>query len=208
MTCRRFNHPLPAILLALATLSVPCTAHAHLVTTGLGPVYDGIGHLVLSFRDLIPALGMALLAGLRGVKAGRWTLFALPLAWFVGGICGLLASREVVFPFEFLSFMIVGILIASDAPLPPTLVTATIAMFGGAHGYANGTAIRDVGTFAGTLELLGIATALFVIAAILAAIVVSLRWDWSRIVVRVAGSWIAAIGLLWLGWQIKIGAIG
>jgi hypothetical protein len=47
--------------------------------------------------------------------------------------------------------------------------------------------------------------ALFVITAIFAAIVVSLRWDWSRIVVRVAGSWIAAIGLLFLGWQIKTG---
>ena len=192
---------------AAAVLIAPRAAEAHLVTTGLGPVYDGIGHLVLSFRDLIPAVGMALLDGLRGVQSGRWSLFALPLAWFGGGIVGLGAPQEVLFPFEFASFMIMGILIASDAPLPPAVVTAIIALFGAAHGYANGSAIRDVGAFSGTLELLGIAAGLFVITAILAAIVVSLRWDWSRIVIRVAGSWIAAIGLLFLGWQIKIGAL-
>jgi hydrogenase/urease accessory protein HupE len=193
--------------LTAGVLLSPQIAQAHLVTTGLGPVYDGIGHLVLSFRDLIPALGMALLAGLRGVKTGRWSLFALPLAWFVGGLIGLGAAQEVVFPFEFASFMVMGILIATDAPLPASVISAIIALFGFTHGYANGTAIRDVGAFAGTLELLGIAVALFVITAIFAAIVVSLRWDWSRIVVRVAGSWIAAIGLLFLGWQIKTGAL-
>jgi hydrogenase/urease accessory protein HupE len=194
-----------AALLAFAVALSPRLAQAHLVTTGLGPVYDGIGHLVLSFRDLIPALGMALLAGLGGTNSGRWTLLSLPLAWFAGGIAGLGASQEVVFPFEFASFMVMGILIAANAPLPASVITAIIALFGVAHGYANGSAIRDVGAFAGTLELLGIAVALFVITAIFAAIVVSLRWDWSRIVVRVAGSWIAAIGLLFLGWQIKTG---
>ena len=44
----------------------PSYASAHLVTTGLGPVYDGIGHLVMTLEDLIPALAIALFAGLRG----------------------------------------------------------------------------------------------------------------------------------------------
>jgi len=41
-------------------------ASAHLVTTGLGPVYDGIGHLVLTPEDFVPVLAIALFAGLRG----------------------------------------------------------------------------------------------------------------------------------------------
>ena len=36
-----------------------------------------------------------------------------------------------------------------------------------------------------------------------AALVVALRAPWTRIAVRVAGSWIAAIGLLLLGWSFR-----
>jgi hypothetical protein len=52
-------------------------AHAHVVTTGMGPVYDGIGHLLLTPEDLIPAMAVALYAGLRGKDPGRQTLFLL-----------------------------------------------------------------------------------------------------------------------------------
>jgi urease accessory protein len=38
-----------------------------------------------------------------------------------------------------------------------------------------------------------------------AALVVALRSGWQRIAVRVAGSWVAAIGLLLLGWAIRRG---
>ena len=61
-----------------ALLLWPGAAHAHLVTTGLGPVYDGISHLFLSFDDLLPVVAMALLAGLNGPAAGRRALFTLP----------------------------------------------------------------------------------------------------------------------------------
>ena len=51
--------------------------------------------------------------------------------------------------------------------------------------------------------LIGITVAIFVLAALVSALVVSLRRPWARIVVRVAGSWIAAIGLLLLGWTLS-----
>jgi hypothetical protein len=35
---------------------------------------------------------------------------------------------------------------------------------------------------------------------------VPLRMAWARVVVRVAGSWIAAIGVLLLGWAFRPGA--
>ena len=44
---------------------------------------------------------------------------------------------------------------------------------------------------------------LFVVVALAAALVVALRAPWARIAVRVAGSWIAAIGLLLLGWSFR-----
>ena len=38
---------------------------------------------------------------------------------------------------------------------------------------------------------------------LLSAFVVTLKADWMRIAVRVAGSWIAAVGLLMLGWAYR-----
>ena len=73
----------------LAVLFSPARADAHLVTTGLGPVYDGIGHFFLSPGDALAALALALLAGLRGTAAGRRVLFILPVAWLAGGLVGL-----------------------------------------------------------------------------------------------------------------------
>ena len=50
---------------------------------------------------------------------------------------------------------------------------------------------------------LGVATAIFVVVALVAAFVSSLRAPWSRIIVRVAGSWIAAVALFMLGWSLR-----
>jgi hypothetical protein len=44
---------------------------------------------------------------------------------------------------------------------------------------------------------------LFVVVALAAAMVVAIRAPWGRIAVRVAGSWIVAIGLLLLGWTLR-----
>ena len=53
------------------------------------------------------------------------------------------------------------------------------------------------------LASLGAACAVFVVVAIVAALVTSLRIPWTRIVVRVAGSWTAAAALLMLGWSLR-----
>ena len=69
------------------------------------------------------------------------------------------------------------------------------------HGYVNG-ATMTAGVRA-WLALLGTATAVFVAATLLPALVVSLRQQWMRIMVRVAGSWITAIAILMLGWLVR-----
>ena len=47
-----------------------------MITTGLGPVYDGVAHFALTPEDSIPVAGLAVLAGLRGPAHGRLALFA------------------------------------------------------------------------------------------------------------------------------------
>jgi urease accessory protein len=188
------------VAIGLATAFLPAPAEAHLVTTGLGPVYDGIGHLLMSPEDLIPALALALYAGLRGPRAGRFALFLLPAAWLVGGLVGLMAPARITFPVATVSFLALGALVAADLPLPAPAIGTLAAALGLAHGFVNGAALAGAG---GARGLIGIVAALFVVAALASAFVVALERPWKRIAVRVAGSWIAAVGLLLLGWSLR-----
>ena len=185
-----------------ALLLAPASAHAHLVNTGLGPVYDGISHLFLSFDDLLPVVAMALLGGLNGTAAARRVLFALPGAWLAGGIAGYL-SGVAVLPAgtTSLSLLALGILVAMDRRLTPGVVTVLAMAVGLLHGWLNGAAIATAGREA--IGLAGIVGSVFVLVALFAAPVASLRVPWTRIALRVAGSWIAAIGLLLLGWALS-----
>jgi hydrogenase/urease accessory protein HupE len=187
--------------LAAFALLLASRADAHLVTTGLGPVYDGIGHLLLTPEDLVPILALALYAGLRGARAGRLALFVLPLAWLAGGLLGLRFGGATSAPLPALSYILLGLLVAADVKLPDAAVAALACGLGLVHGFLNGPALA--GTGPGALGLVGIAAVGFVTIALASALVVSLKAPAARIAVRVAGSWIAAIGLLLLGWALR-----
>lgn len=181
-------------------LCSPSPAAAHLVTTGMGPVYDGIGHLLLTPEDLVPVLAIALYAGLRGTTAGRRTMFLLPFAWFVGGLAGSAGYPATPITIPAISFLILGGLVAADLYMPVAAVTGLAIALGLVHGFLNGAALKDG---AGMLGLVGITTMLFVLVVLISACVVSLGKSWARIAVRVAGSWIAAIGMLAFGWGMR-----
>ena len=193
----------PTALLAVAACVLwPRPAEAHLVSTGLGPIYDGISHVVLSPDDLVPVLAVALLAGLNGPKAGRQTLFALTGAWLAGGVGGFLVGYPLVpGALTAMSFLVLGVLAAADVRLPSSIVAALAMAVGLLHGSLNGAGIAEGQREA--LSLLGIASAIFVLVALGAAGVVTCRPGWARVVFRVAGSWVAAIGLLMLGWSVR-----
>jgi urease accessory protein len=178
----------------------PSRAAAHLVTTGMGPVYDGIGHLLLTPEDLVPVLAIALYAGLRGAVAGKRTMFLLPFAWFIGGLAGSAMNTATSIPIPAISFFILGGLVAADLYMPAPAVTYLAIVLGLVHGFLNGAVLREG---AGTLGLIGIMIVLFVLVTLASALVVSLGKPWARIAVRVAGSWIAAMGLLMFGWAMR-----
>jgi urease accessory protein len=187
---------------ALAVTLAPASAEAHLNSTGMGPLYDGLVHFATSPEDLIPALALALWAGLRGAGHGRRALFALPGAWLLGGLVGLSASATNGSPFvSSLWFLLLGGLLALDARLSPRVTTALAIGVGFEHGYLNGAGMGPPALAA--VALVGLAFGVFALVAIAAALVVPLRAAWARIAVRVAGSWIAASGLLLLGWAVR-----
>lgn len=180
----------------------PATARAHLVSTGIGPVYDGIAHLFVSFEDLLPVLAIGLLAGLNGAAAGRWLLVILPLFWLVGGAAGtLLPATLPAFSPAMLSMLVLGVLTAADFRLAPPGIGALALALGLVHGWQNGAAIRAADLQA--TGLIGTAAAVFLVVTLVAALVVALRRPWTRIAVRAAGSWVAAAGLLMLGWTLS-----
>jgi hydrogenase/urease accessory protein HupE len=193
---------LAKILVAVAVLVLPRVAHAHLVNTGLGPFYDGVSHFLVTPEDILPVLALALLAGLRGAPVGRLTLFALPGAWLVGGVVGLavpiVGSSLLLTTF---SLLVLGGLVAADARLNARWVGALASIVGFLHGGFNGAAMSAANL--GILGLVGIVTSVFVTVALASALVVALRAPWTRIAVRVAGSWIVATGLLVAGWSLR-----
>ena len=100
-----------------------------------------------------------------------------------------------------MSFLLFGGLLAADAKLSLRVTTILAALLGLYHGFLNGMGMGPLGVT--TLALLGLAFAVFVLVALSAAFVVQLRAHWARIAVRVAGSWVAACGLLMLGWAVR-----
>jgi len=190
-----------AVILLAAALSCGA-AEAHLNATGMGPIYDGLMHFLLSPEDLVPALALALLAGLRGAPFGRLAMFALPAAWLMGSLFGLSAAVASTGTLgASFWFLLLGGLVVADAKLSLRSMTVLSALLGLVHGYLNGTGMGV--TAPAVVAAVGLAAAVFVLVVLVAALVVRLRAQWARIAVRVGGSWIAASGLLMLGWSIR-----
>jgi len=187
---------------AAAAALWPSSAEAHLVTTGLGPIYDGISHVLMSPDDLLPIIVMGFLAGLNGRQASRRVLFAVTVAWLAGGLAGFAAGQaHLPKAITTASFLVLGGLTAADFRRSPRVVTGVAMVVGVLHGWLNGVGIAESQREA--MGLVGIGAVTFVVVALVSAFVVSLRPLWARIAIRVAGSWVAAIGLLMLGWSLR-----
>lgn len=189
---------------ALALTAVPVAVEAHLVSTGVGPFYDGAAHFFVSPEELLPVLAVALLAGLRGPRYGRWVIAVLPVAWLVGASLGLRNPGIALPQLVGVALLIVpGVLVALDRQLSLWTVATVAVLLGLCAGLANGAAMTAAG---GWRAALGATTMAFLVATFAAAVVVTLRAPWTRVVARVAGSWIAALGLLSLGWLLRLQA--
>ena len=186
-------------MVAAGLFAAPSLALAHLVNSGLGPFYDGALHLLVSPGDLLGLVAAALLAGLRGVRAGRLTVIVMPMTWLLAGLIGLSLPATLELRWlSVLSFLFLGVLVAADLKLAPPAVAALAGLYGALHGLLNGSALAAIG--AGPSALLGVAATALVVALLTSAAVVPLRAVWALIAVRVAGSWVAAVGMLMLGW--------
>jgi hydrogenase/urease accessory protein HupE len=176
------------------------------MNTGFGPFYDGLAHPLVTAEDLLPVIALALLAGLGGVRPARAAVFVLPAAWLVGMVLGRAVPPPAAGAWVVSVLTVaLGALVAADRKLPLPVVAGTSVFLGLAHGWGNGAALANTG--AGITGPLGVACTVFVVMTLIAGGVVSFRAPWTRIGVRVAGSWIAAIGLLMLGWSVRMSGL-
>jgi hypothetical protein len=193
----------PTALVVFAFVAAP--ADAHLIATGLGPVYDGISHFVLSAEEIAPTLALALFAGLRGAQHGRRVMFALPAAWFVGGCFGLaaagLTNNVTLGATTWLPLLVLGGLVAADVPVSVLVTTVLAVALGLFLGFANGVTMVPPGP--GLAGLAGAVVCAFVVVTLTAALVASHNTRLMRTAARVVGSWIAASGMLLLGWSLR-----
>jgi hydrogenase/urease accessory protein HupE len=183
-------------------VSCPGQASAHLINSGCGPFYDGIVHLFVAPEDVLAVVALALLAGLGGKSCGRAVLFVLPAAWLAGALAGRMTALPAGSPVLNAALLIaLGVLVAADRRLPLAFVAGAALACGLLHGCFNGAALAGAGS--NSLAAVGIGSAVFVVVALVAGQVAALKKEWARIMVRVAGSWIGAIGLLMLGWAVR-----
>lgn len=173
---------------------------AHLVSTGAGPFYDGAAHFLITFEEILPVVSLAFYAGLNGKRASRLTAALLPAAWFIGGITGLYLLK-VPQPFSWILMLFAGVLLASDRKFRESIVAFIMILSGLALGNFNGSAMADAGT--GVMAVTGAVFSAAVVSVLGSALAVTLASGWTRIALRVAGSWLAAIALLALGWSLR-----
>jgi urease accessory protein len=194
---------------------LPSVVEAHLVTTGLGPVFDGMSHLSLSPEEVFPVLALALFAGLRGPNHARLVLFVLPGAWLVGGIAGWLGVARLGVSEQAVTgatFLFMGGLLAADARVPAVLTATIAALLGLGCGAADMVVFLADGpglgaTTPSVLFLIGVSVAVFVLTTLTASLSLPLKATWMRNAVRYTGSCLAALGLLLVGWSIHLAQV-
>ena len=195
----------PVFLAAGAGLVAPQTASAHLVTSGIGPFYDGVFHFFVSPEDLTVVIALALFGGLSGRVAAKWLVLTLPVAWLLGTGLGLRWPGPTGSGWmPALSMLLAGLLAAVNPNVPTCLPAAVAVGLGMMHGFLNGRTMASTAT--SFLAAVGIVVALGLVALLLGALTSSLRVPWQKIAARTLGSWMAAIGLLALAWSLRPGS--
>jgi hydrogenase/urease accessory protein HupE len=141
---------------------------------------------------------------LNGPVAGRRALVGVTAGWLLGAVAGLAAGTSILpSSATAVSMIALGVLTAGGVRLAPAVVASAAVALGVGHGWLNGSAIRDAARDG--LAVTGIVAAVFTLSALVSAFVISLKAPWARLAIRVIGSWIAAIGLLTLGWALRTG---
>jgi urease accessory protein len=183
-----------ASLVFLIEMLSPATASAHPIK-GVGDFYAGMLHPLTALEFLLPWIALSLFAGQQGRKAALLTLAIFPLALASGAALATTVPLPTWLPtINLVIIPILGLAVALAIACPNTVVAILVAFVGLLHGLANGAEITTPGSAWRFIP--GLATIAVLVLAYGIGLVRSLEKPWSRIAVRVAGSWITAAGIM------------
>lgn len=188
-----------AIVLEVQSLFLlwPTHAFAHPMK-GVGDFYAGMLHPMTAIECILPMVALSLLAGQQGRKTAIGILITFPLATALGALLGLSISvPHFAVIINTTAMAVLGILVAINLALPFQLCIALSAILGLTVGWANGGELTPETAVYRFIPGLVVAALLVVTYGI--GLVRRLNAPWARVGVRVAGSWIAAVGILVLG---------
>jgi urease accessory protein len=191
-------------VVAFLTLAVHVEAHSEFSTKG--PFVSGIKHFFLSLDDILVAVAMGIVASQNQVKTWKEVCWVFPSAWWLAGIVGLFSS-QLGQSSELLSagsLLVVGVLAAMSLAPAPLLVFLLTLLVGSLHGFLNGTAMHPATFSSGIWQMCGISASVVLVVIYPGVLLDIFKQPWARIVARVLGSWIAATGLLLIGWTLRL----
>jgi urease accessory protein len=189
-----------AMLLAQAN-----SADAHIVGARLGDFYAGALHPLTNLQDLILWGAMGLLAGSHGAAKGRWLVVVFPLGLLAGLMLGRSFGIVSTAPTADAAMtLVLGLLLASAIRMPIAQLCALAFALAAIRGAANATDLgpeTDRALFAAGLTCAG-----YVVITLIMALALAFRGTettasitWRQITLRAFGGWIAAIGLMMVG---------
>jgi urease accessory protein len=182
---------------AFLLLLSPTALFAHPMQ-GVGDFYAGMLHPLTAIEWALPMVALSFLAGQQGREVSLSVLAVFPAALAAGAIAGYLSPVTVPTEIATVGLMaLLGLLVAWAGSIPLKVSVALAALVGFAVGFANGsdlTPATSVWRFIPGLSLVGLMLITYGVGLI--------RWlkaPWTKIGIRVLGSWIAAVGILILG---------
>lgn len=184
--------------LAVAAITLlaltPRAAFAH-DFPGAGDFYGGMLHAVTSLDMLLATVALGMLAGQQGRDAALGTLGSFPLAVLVGATLHVLGlgPRDVTVALV-MAMVAIGLLVAAGRILPRGAVLVVAIVLGLLVGSGNAA---EMGTTTVAWRFVpGVALSGLLVVAWLVGFVRWLSAPWTRVAVRVGGSWIAATGMM------------
>ncbi|MDR3468414.1 MAG: HupE/UreJ family protein [Xanthobacteraceae bacterium] len=195
--------------LAVATLiASTVAADAHIIGTRLGDFYAGAAHPATDPQDVILWIAVGVLAGSLGASRGRWLVLLFPLGLLAGLLIGASVPSLPGSPVMDAGLILVlGLLLAAGARIPATalgMIGFALAVLRGAANAGGIGPETNLPLFAAGLACTG-----YVAITLIMAITIAFRraeagdaTAWRGIALRAFGGWIAAIGMMMVGFAL------
>lgn len=179
----------------------PVGVQAHAISERAGDFYGGLLHPLTSLEHALAFVALGLLSAQRGVAHTQEMVLAFPASLMAGAALVLwMPDIPGIDLLNIASVVMFGLLVAVAQTLPLIVLYAFCLLFGLSHGYANGLAISgDISPWLFILGL-GLGGLLVTTYSLFGGDYLLRRKEmWMSVAVRVAGSWIAAIGIIYFG---------